>query len=64
MHFYSDAVMYFHSGVDTIVGKRFSNCCKRGGFVGAGKSLNLKRRAHIQTACGLANSELFVGKIH
>jgi hypothetical protein len=26
--------------------------------------LNLQRRAHIQIARGLANSVLFVGKIH
>ena len=45
-------------------GKRLSNCCKRGGFAGAGKGLNLQRRAHIQIARSLANSDLFVGKVH
>ena len=46
------------------LGERLSDCCKRGGFTGAGKGLNLQRRAHIQIARGLANSLLFVGKIH
>ena len=46
------------------MGKRFSDCCKRGGFAGAGKGLNLQRRAHVQITRGLANSVLFVGKIH
>jgi hypothetical protein len=32
--------------------------------MGAGKGLNLQRRAHIQITGGLANSVLFVGKIH
>ena len=45
-------------------GKRLSNCCKRGGFAGAGKGLNLQRRAHIQITRSLANGVLFVGKIH
>jgi hypothetical protein len=46
------------------LGERLSNCCKRGGFTGAGEGLNLQRRAHIQITGGLANSVLFVGKIH
>ena len=46
------------------LGKRLSNCCKRGSFAGAGKGLNLQRRAHIQITRSLANSVLFVGKIH
>ena len=44
--------------------ERLSNRCKRGGFPGAGKGLNLQRRAHIQVARSLANGLLFVGKIH
>ena len=46
------------------LGERISNCRKRGGFAGAGKGLNLQRRAHIQIAPSLANGVLFVGKIH
>ena len=46
------------------LGERLGNCCERGGFTGAGKGLNLQRRAHIQITHGLANSVLFVGKIH
>ena len=41
-----------------------SDCCKRGGFAGPGKGLNLQRRAHIEITRGLANSALFVSKIH